>query len=97
MSSTSGSNDRHSAGAFDIRNIIGALIGFYGVVLVIMGLVANGEDEQAKTGGWNANLWTGIAMVVFALAFMLWSRLRPVVVEEKDRAEGGSGDRPPGH
>ncbi|RZU32776.1 hypothetical protein [Blastococcus saxobsidens] len=82
MSSASSSNDRpQSAGAFDIRNVIGALIGFYGVVLVIMGLVNNTAEEQAKTGGWNANLWVGIAMLLFGLAFVLWSRLRPVVVD----------------
>lgn len=92
MSSAPGSNDRRqSAGAFDIRNVIGALIGFYGVVLVIMGLVNNTAEEQQKTGGWNANLWVGIAMVGFGLAFVLWSRLRPVVVHppksESDRRD----------
>jgi hypothetical protein len=37
------------------------------------------------------NLWAGIAMVVFAGAFALWSRLRPVVVEERPAEDG---DRP---
>jgi hypothetical protein len=69
------------AGAFDVRNVIAALIGFYGVVLVVLGVVDNGEDALKKTDGFNANLWVGLAMVVFALAFALWSRLRPIVVE----------------
>jgi hypothetical protein len=76
-----GSEKRHAAGAFDVRNVIAALIGFYGVVLVVVGLVDNGDDALEKTGGFNANLWVGIAMIVFALAFALWSRLRPIVVE----------------
>ena len=76
--------EKKVAGAFDVRNVIAALIGFYGVVLVVVGLVDNGEEALKKTGGVNANLWVGIAMIVFAAAFALWSRLRPIVVEAKD-------------
>ncbi|MGY1705821.1 hypothetical protein ACI79C_14730 [Geodermatophilus sp. SYSU D00697] len=83
MSSTGQQPDERRAGAFDVRNVIAGLIGFYGVVLVLMGLFANDEAERAKTGDFNANLWVGIAMLVFAAAFGLWSRLRPVVVEER--------------
>jgi hypothetical protein len=75
--------EKQVAGAFDVRNVIAALIGFYGVVLVVVGLVDNGEEALEKTGGLNANLWVGIAMVVFAAAFALWARLRPIVVEAK--------------
>lgn len=83
MSSTSSSSDRRqSAGAFDIRNITGGLIGFYGVVLVIMGLVNDTAAERAETGDVNANLWSGIVMVAVGLGFLLWSKLRPVVVDE---------------
>ena len=46
-----------------------------------MGLVDNGADALEKTGGFNANLWVGLGLIVFALAFALWSRLRPIVVE----------------
>ena len=76
-----GSGEKHAAGAFDVRNVIAALIGFYGVVLVIVGVVDNGDDALKKTGGFNANLWVGICLIVFAAAFALWSRLRPIVVE----------------
>jgi hypothetical protein len=78
-----GSGAKHAAGAFDVRNVIAALIGFYGVVLVVMGLVDNSPEALKKAGGVNANLWVGIAMIVFALVFALWSRLRPIVVEQK--------------
>jgi hypothetical protein len=77
------SGEKHAAGAFDVRNVIAALIGFYGVVLVVVGLVDNGEDALEKTDGFNANLWVGLALIVFAASFALWSRLRPIVVETK--------------
>ena len=76
-----GSGKKKAAGAFDVRNVIAALIGFYGVVLVIVGLVDNGSGALKKAGGFNANLWVGICMIVFAVAFALWTRLRPIVVE----------------
>lgn len=75
--------EKHSAGAFDVRNVIAALIGFYGVVLVVVGLVDRSEEALEKAGGVNANLWTGIAMVVVAAGFAGWSRLRPIVVETR--------------
>jgi hypothetical protein len=76
-----GTGRRHAAGAFDVRNVIAGLIGFYGVVLVVLGLVDGGGDALKKAGGFNANLWVGICMIVFAAAFALWTRLRPIVVE----------------
>jgi hypothetical protein len=75
---------RTVAGAFDVRNVIAALIGFYGIVLVVVGLVDNGGDALRKTDGVNANLWAGIALAVVAAGFALWTRLRPIVVEENE-------------
>ena len=72
--------NRHTAGAFDIRNIIGGLIGVYGVILTLMGLF--GDQELDKTGDVNANLWAGLVMLVFGVAFLAWARIRPVVVPE---------------
>jgi hypothetical protein len=94
-----GTETPHKAGAYDVRNVIGALIGFYGIVLVLVSIF--GEDEPDKTGGVDANLWSGLAMIVFGIGFILWSRLRPVVVAPS--ASGGqpgddiAGDRPPPH
>ena len=86
---------KQAAGAFDVRNVIAALIGFYGVVLVLMGIFGNSQAEQDKTGDVNANLWAGLAMLVFAAAFALWVRLRPIVVEappdRQDPEDDGSG------
>jgi hypothetical protein len=82
MSDTAnGSPRRQAAGAFDVRNVIAALVGFYGVVLIVVGLFGQSDEDLAKTGGSNANLWVGLAMVVFAASFAIWSRVRPIVVE----------------
>ena len=72
---------KQAAGAFDVRNVIAALIGFYGVVLVLLGLFSDTAADRERTGDVNANLWAGIAMIVFAAAFALWSWLRPIVVD----------------
>ena len=71
---------RHTAGAFDIRNFIGALIGIYGVVLTLMGLF--GDKAYEKTGGVNANLWAGLVMLLVGAGFMTWARLRPIIVPD---------------
>ena len=84
---------RHTAGALDIRNIIGGLLGVYGVILVVLGLV--GDKELDKTGDVNANLWAGLALVAVAAAFIIWARLRPIVVP--DHVEKPDDLRPPGH
>jgi drug/metabolite transporter (DMT)-like permease len=71
---------KHTAGALDIRNIIGGLLGVYGVILVLMGIF--GDKELEKTGDINANLWAGVALVVVAAVFLTWARLRPIVVPD---------------
>jgi hypothetical protein len=82
----------HRAGAFDIRVFIASLIGIYGIVLLIAGLV-QGDDQLTKTDGVNLNLWAGIGMIVVSVLFLVWARLRPVVVH----AVPPSDDRPPAH
>jgi hypothetical protein len=106
MSSASSSNDHtstgtgagsgeevaHKAGAFDIRVFIASLIGIYGVVLVIAGLIGPSDSQLAKAGGVNINLWAGLGMVVVSAVFVTWARLRPVVVPE----HVDTTERPPG-
>ena len=48
-----------------------ALLGVYGVILVLMGLF--GDPELDKTGDVNANLWAGLALVVAAAVFLIWA------------------------
>jgi hypothetical protein len=81
------------AGAFDIRVFIAMLIGIYGVVLVVAGILGPSDAQLAKSDGVNINLWAGLGMMAVAGAFLLWARLRPVVVpahvetdDEDDRA-----------
>ncbi len=84
--------EKHDAGAFDIRNVIGVLMGVYGVILLLMGLFADPETD--KTGGINANLWMGIALTVVGVVFVAWSRLRPVKVPEHVEPVGDDETRP---
>ena len=92
---------RHTAGAYDVRVVIAGLIGLYGIVLVILGFVDFSDSDKAKTGDVNANLWAGIVMVVVAAVFVVWVRLRPIVVDPralaKEKGEGTSdgSDIPP--
>ncbi|WP_219823230.1 hypothetical protein [Nocardia nova] len=63
---------------FDIRTIVGSLLGSYGLILVVTALVHDTAADRVRTGGWNINLWAGIGMLVAAAAFLLWVVLRPV-------------------
>ncbi|WP_141013467.1 hypothetical protein [Nocardioides sambongensis] len=73
---------RHTSRAFDIRTVIGALLGIYGVVLVAVDIV--GDDAGKETGDLSANLWAGLALIAVSVVFLTWVRLRPVVVEDTD-------------
>ena len=93
-----GGGRKHTAGAYDVRTFIAGLIGLYGIVLVVMGLFFKSDDDLAKTEGVNANLWSGLVMVLVAIAFAVWARLRPVVVDEQAVAEAREGmDDHPAH
>ncbi|RJO79808.1 hypothetical protein D5S18_00565 [Nocardia panacis] len=63
---------------FDIRTIIAALLGSYGVILVVTSWVGDTAAQKAKTGGIDINLWAGLAMIAVALAFVVWVFLRPI-------------------
>ena len=94
---TGSSAVKKSAGAFDIRNFIGALIGIYGIILTVLGLVSFTSEESRRTGGINANLVAGICMVVFALIFLVWAKLRPVVIPPSTEPTADSEPVEPGH
>ena len=86
--------EKRKVGLFDIRVIIATLIGIYGVILVITGLLSS--DAQAnKASGLNINVLAGVAMIVLSAGFVVWARWRPIVVPddpvEKDEAQ------PPAH
>ncbi|MBA3232918.1 MAG: hypothetical protein H0T17_03070 [Propionibacteriales bacterium] len=98
-SSSSASGPRHQAGWFDIRNVIGLLLLIYGLVLLVLGLFDASDSEIARAGGVNANLWAGIGIAAVGAFFMIWARVRPIVVDddqlEKDRQ--AAEEKPPAH
>lgn len=65
---------------FDLRYVIGGLLGLYGIVLVIRGAL-DGPAQYARAAGFAVNLWTGIALVVVAVLFLAWAALRPLGIE----------------
>ena len=76
-----------TAGAFDVRNFIGALLAIFGVILTIAGIVGFTPDEAERTGGVDANLWTGIGLIIAAAVFLIWAKLRPIrIVETLDES-----------
>ncbi|GAA1935474.1 hypothetical protein GCM10009689_14490 [Brevibacterium antiquum] len=81
-----------TAGAFDIRNFIGVLLGIFGVILVIAGMVDYTPDEAERTGGIDANLWTGIGLILTAVFFIAWARLRPIRIIADESTEVGDGN-----
>ncbi len=76
---------------FDLRTVIALLFGIYGVLLVIIALVETTPEQLAKAGGIHLNLWGGIVMLVVAVLFFLWGRLRPTKVNAPDGGLPGSG------
>jgi hypothetical protein len=62
---------------FDLRFPIGLMFGFYGLVLVIYGIVTNGSSVYQRSLGLNVNLIWGAPMFAFgALLFILALRKR---------------------
>ncbi|MDQ1681839.1 MAG: hypothetical protein QOH99_380 [Frankiaceae bacterium] len=83
-------SDSKMASLFDVRLVVGGLLTLYGIVLTIMG-IADGSDAVQKAAGIRINLWTGLAMLVVGLLFLLWMRIRPLRIE---RPASDKADRP---
>jgi uncharacterized membrane protein len=73
---------RSTATLFDIRNIIGALLGIYGIVLLLASFSVSAADRQ-RAAGVNANLWVGIALAAAGALMIAWAVTRPIVVDEE--------------
>jgi TRAP-type C4-dicarboxylate transport system permease small subunit len=67
---------------FDVRSIIGALMTLYGVVLVLASF-STSDSDKAKADGVNANLWVGLALLVFGVLMVVWAVTRPIVVDQE--------------
>ena len=77
---------------FDIRNIVGALLAIYGVLLTIAGFVPallHEHDTKAATNdkvdlyvGTAANWWVGLVLLAVAVVFFAWAVLRPHEIDD---------------
>ena len=89
---------KKTAGALDVRNIIGTLMAVYGAILVVMGIFS--DSTAPKAGDVNANLYAGLGLLAVAAVFLIWARLRPIVVPQDVEAETneppGQTNTPPG-
>lgn len=79
-----------AAGLFDLRTIIGGLLGLYGMVLFLMGLFAS-SATKSKAVGININLWAGLALLIVGAFFLTWILLRPLRADDLQDADP---DRP---
>jgi hypothetical protein len=79
-----------AANRFDIRRIIGGLFLLYGIVLTVTGIVGS-HAVKTKASGIDIDLWTGIAMILFAALMITWALLKPTVPEPSETRGQGSG------
>jgi len=82
---------RKTAGAFDVRNVIGGLLAIYGVILLLTAAFRGGAPQGTHNSD---NWWGGGALLLVGVIFLAWARLRPVVV--KDKPASGSEEPPQG-
>jgi hypothetical protein len=80
-----------AANLFDVRRMIGGLLGIYGLILTVLGIGASDADLD-KAAGVNLNLWTGLALLLVGGLFLLWAFMRPLS-EELGTEEPGEDDR----
>ncbi|MDT5106649.1 MAG: hypothetical protein QOI25_4162 [Mycobacterium sp.] len=86
---------------FDIRNIVGALLAIYGVLLTIAGFVpailrdhndpAAASDRTDLYIGTDANWWVGLILLAVGAGFFTWALLRPL---RPDQTEPASDETP---
>jgi drug/metabolite transporter (DMT)-like permease len=76
----------------DIRRIIGGLLGVYGVVLLLAGILGS-DAEKNKAAGLNINLYVGIALIVASALFWFWALSRPLTEELKEAERPRQGER----
>lgn len=99
MADETAEKSRHTAGAFDIRTFIAALMGIYGVILLLAGIFGGNETTSGAQVAGNVNLYVGIGLLIFAAAMQGWAMLRPTVVDEQqlERERADQEGQPPAH
>ena len=74
-----------AANRFDVRRLIAALFFIYGIIVLVLGLVGS-HHVKTKAAGINVDLWTGIAMLVFASLMLFWALARPTELKARTDA-----------
>lgn len=67
----------------DIRRIIGALLGVYGLILLLAGILGSEADKE-KAAGVNINLWVGLVLLAASALFWVWALTRPLTEELRE-------------
>ncbi|MBK4138872.1 cell wall anchor protein [Corynebacterium macginleyi] len=74
------------AGAFDLRNVISALLALYGFILIacyfFLDPGINADTAMPKEA--TDNLWAGLGMLVVAALFFVWARVKPIRIPGED-------------
>jgi drug/metabolite transporter (DMT)-like permease len=78
-----GKATKRATNLLDIRRIIGALLGVYGVILLLAGILGSDADKN-KAAGVNINLYVGIALILASAAFWTWALTRPLTDELRE-------------
>lgn len=67
----------------DIKIPIGLMFSILGILLTIFGIVSNSDGElYSRSLGININLWVGIAMLIFGVLMLSFSKRK-----KKEKAE----------
>jgi len=89
--------DSAASRLFDLRMIIAVLFTIYGVVLVILGFTSTSDEDIARAGDINLNLWAGAGMLVVAALFGTWVLLRPLRLPTAEELEAAPDTGRPAH
>ncbi|CAM3186100.1 hypothetical protein ACSL103130_12845 [Actinomyces slackii] len=71
----------------DIRAVIAGALGLIGLFLLACALLATDASELSRTGGINANLWSGLGLLGIAVGMGAWWLIRPVPGGSSDAAD----------
>jgi drug/metabolite transporter (DMT)-like permease len=83
---------KRATNLLDIRRIIGGLLGVYGVILLLAGILGSDADKH-KAAGVNINLWVGIALILASAVFWTWALTRPLTDELRSAERQGQAER----
>jgi hypothetical protein len=68
---------------FDVRIPMGMMFTLMGAVLMAFGLsTKNNPEIYARSLGMNANLWCGVALLVFGLVMVIFGRRGQMKIED---------------